>query len=110
MIAVLLLAVSIQAATVKTKQPIAHAHGLISTMEAKCAPWSWECDSESCVLTCVEKPGQAWTFDDKQARRAVIKARLKELLLKYRADPSSVTAAETKEATFKAIALLLSED
>jgi hypothetical protein len=43
-------------------------------------------------------------------RRAAVRARLRDLLVKFRADPTSITAAEQREAVFKTVALVLQDD
>jgi hypothetical protein len=69
-----------------------------------------EVGAEECALKWTPKAGQTISFADRSALRAAARSRLHDLLVKFRADPLSITAAEQREAVFKTVALVLADE
>ena len=110
MISIILLACQAAAGTIITTQTTDHAQVLSRGMRDKCNVAMMSCEGETCTLTCVEKPGKTWTFDDKQARRAAIKTRIEYLVRKIRNTPHPVTPAERDELLMKLAVYVLRQE
>lgn len=104
----LLLAASANATT--TTQPCDYARTVYEDLRLKASPLVFTKNGDICTVEYTLKPGQSYVLDDRQARRDILKLRLVELLVKFRTDPASITAAEQREATFKLIAFALSQE